>query len=278
MVSAWVIIKRSCRLVWSRKGLFSGVVAIYALLNLALVYGLASANTLHNLQDSTRQLFHGHGAALGSSLSNVVALAASAGTGSSPGSAVWQFALLIIASLAIIWALRQAQNHNRMRVRDAYYASTYPLVPFVLVLFLISLELLPLALTGGLYSIVMTNQIASHVIEKILWTGLFAGGAVLSLYLICSSIMALYIVTLPDMTPIKAIRSANDLVRGRRLLVLRKILVLPVILVIATLLILLPAIAASSGLTVAVFFLLNLIGLLAIHAYLYTLYRDLLDE
>ncbi len=48
--------------------------------------------------------------------------------------------------------------------------------------------------------------------------------AMLTLIYVKSSLFALYIVTLPDMTPMKALRSARELARYRRWTVLRKIL------------------------------------------------------
>jgi hypothetical protein len=96
--------------------------------------------------------------------------------------------------------------------------------------------------------------------------------------MISSSLFALYIVTLPDMTPMKALRSARELVRHRRWTVLRKILCLPLILLVAGAVIMLPIIIVLTPLAQWVFFLLTMLALVAAHAYMYTLYRELLNE
>ena len=88
----------------------------------------------------------------------------------------------------------------------------YPLIPFILVLLVCCLQLLPLIIGSSLYSLVVSNGIAVQPIEKFVWALLFASLALLSLYMITSSLFALYISTLPDMTPMKALRSARELV------------------------------------------------------------------
>src|SRR5690606_28518012 len=118
-----------------------------------------------------------------------------------------QMLLLLIASLAIIWALRKTHGDVKVRARDAFYQGMYPLIPFILVLLVIGLQLLPLLLGSSLYSLVTTNGIAVHAIEQTAWLLLFGGLSLLSLYMLSSSLFALYIVTLPNMTPMKALRS-----------------------------------------------------------------------
>ncbi len=96
--------------------------------------------------------------------------------------------------------------------------------------------------------------------------------------MISSSIFALYIVTLPDMTPLKALRSARELVKGRRWAVILRLLSLPVILLIVAAIIMVPIIIVLTPVAQWVFFLLTMFTLVAVHAYMYTLYRELLNE
>jgi hypothetical protein len=186
--------------------------------------------------------------------------------------------LALITSLAVIWALRQTLLGKKNRVRDAYYRGMYPLVPFLLVLLVIALQLLPLLIGSTIYSIVLSNGIAVHAWEKIAWSGLFAGLTVITLYLISSSIFALYAVTIPDTTPMNALRSARQLVQGRRWVVIRKLLALPVLLLIAAAIIMLPIILVVTPLAPWIFFLLTMLSLTVMHTYLYLLYRELLHE
>jgi hypothetical protein len=80
------------------------------------------------------------------------------------------------------------------------------------------------------------------------------------------------------MTPMKAIKSARGLVKGRRGLVLKKMVFLPVLLLIITGIIMLPFIYLVPAIAAWLFYLLSLVGLVYIHSYLYALYRGLINE
>jgi hypothetical protein len=165
---------------------------------------------------------------------------------------------------------------TKVTVKDAYYKSLYPLIPFLLVLLVISLQLLPLAAANGLYSLVIGGGLAVTALEKTLWLILLFLFVLLSLYMITSSIFALYIVTLPDMKPMQALRSARELVRHRRWTVMRKVIFLPFALLVLAGLVSIPVILFLAPLAEAVFFIASMFGVAITHAYMYTLYRELL--
>jgi heme A synthase len=78
------------------------------------------------------------------------------------------------------------------------------------------------------------------------------------------------------MTPMKALRSARDLVRGRRLSLFRKLLFLVAVLGLLTVIIVLPVIMTVTSAAPFVLYVVTLLVLPAVHLYLYTLYRELL--
>lgn len=276
--SVWRLAKVASLTLWENRGLFISIVLLYGLLNLLLVQGLASGTDVGSLKHSLNQVFTGNWGSIASAATVFVVLVGSAGNGSSQTAGAYQVILAVVTSLAVIWALRQVLAGKHLRARDAYYRGVYPLVPFVLVLVVIGLQLIPFLIGAMLYSAVITGGIAVYLIEKVLWALLFITLALLSLYMVASSLFALYIVTLPDMTPMKALRSARELVRYRRWTVLRKILALPFILLIAAAVIMVPIIIWLTPLSQWVFFLLTMVALVAVHAYMYTLYRELLNE
>lgn len=276
--NVWQLTKTTWAILWQHKKLFIGITLIYGLLNLVLVQGLAGGTDVSSLKHSLSQAFTGQLGSLVSALGVFVALVGSSGNGSSQTAGAYQLSLGIITSLAVIWALRQVLAGATVRIRDTYYRGMYPLVPFILVLLVIGLQLLPLLIGSTLYNLVISNGIAVNLIEKLAWLLLFVLLAAWSLYMISSSLFALYIVTLPDMTPRKALRSARELVRTRRWTVLRKILCLPIILLIVAAGIMVPIIIVLTPLAQWIFFLLTMFALVAIHAYMYTLYRELLNE
>ena len=261
---------------WVHRLLFGGIVLIYGLLNILLVRGLSGSSDVTNLKSALDGVTHGFGGRVTNSFTTFLTLLTTSGSGDTATSGVYQSVLLIICSLAFIWALRQTLAKNMVRVRDGFYQGMYPLVPFVLTFMLLGVQLLPFGIGAGLYSVVIGNGIAIHIWEKALWLLLFVGLAAWSLRMITASIFALYIATLPDMTPMRAYRSARELVYGRRLLVWRKLIFLPVMLLLLAVLIELPLIFFVTPVAEWVFFGLSMAALPVVHSYLYGLYREML--
>lgn len=274
--AAWTIFKQACNLLLSHRRLFGIITLIYAILNVLLVHGLGGSTSVASLKGLLGHAFTGDFSQLSAGLTVFAFLLTSAGSNVSGSAKVYQTLLIIIVSLALVWSLRQVMAGATVRVRDAFYKGMYPLIPLVLVLLVIGLQLIPMLIGASLYSLVVTNGIAAHIIEKIAWAGLFLLLSLLSLYMITSSLFALYVVALPDMTPLKALRSAGELVHGRRWTVLRKVLFLPLILLILTAVIMLPVIWWLTPAAPWVFSLLTIVSLTVVHTYMYSLYRELL--
>src|SRR6185437_14457361 len=152
----------------------------------------------------------------------------------------------------------------------------YPLVPFILVIVIILIQLLPLLIGGLLFAFVTSVGIAYVLIEQILWGILCLIFMWISVYMVSSSIFALYVVTLPDMTPRKALKSARELVRYRRGQALRKALFVPVALGLVIFVLVLPAILFLPAAAPWLLFFLAMVALVAAHAYMYVLYKELL--
>ncbi|MEK7594494.1 MAG: hypothetical protein AAB436_02560 [Patescibacteria group bacterium] len=276
--SVWRLSKTTAQMLWDNKNLFIGITLIYGLLNIVLAQSLSGVTDLTTLKDSLDQFFSGNFGALSTGLSVFAVLVGSAGNSTSATAGAYQLFLGLIGSLAVIWALRQVAAGTKIRIRDTYYQGMYPLIPFILVLMVVGLQFIPLLIGSTLYSLVINNGIAVYGVEKLLWALFYGSLALLSFYMISSSLFALYIVTLPDMTPMKALRSARTLVRYRRWTVLRKIFCLPIILLIAAAVIMLPIIIWLTPLAQWAFFALSMFGLVAVHSYMYNLYRELLNE
>jgi hypothetical protein len=276
--SAWRLTKTAWGILWQHKQLFFGITLLYGLLNLILVQGLASSTDVTSLKTTLNHAINGHFSSLASGAGVFAILVTSAGNGSSDTAGAYQLFLGLVTSLAVIWALRQVMAGSTIRIREAYYRGMSPLIPFILVLLVIGLELVPLVIGSSLYALVISNGIAVNLPEKILFGLIFAAFAAASFYLVASSIFALYIVTLPDMTPMKALRSARQLVKGRRWPIIRKVLFLPLILLVAAAIIMVPIIILLTSLAQWVFFLLTMFALVAANTYIYTMYRELLNE
>lgn len=276
--SAYRLFRQTAATLWSNKKLFGGLTLVYGLLNLVLVQGLTGGTDVSELKSLLGEIFTGNTGQLAAGIGVFAVLIGSAGNASSELAGAYQMFLGLITTLAVIWALRQVLAGNKVRIRDSYYRGMYPLVPFILVLFVIGLQMVPLLIGASLYSIVTTGGIAIYAAEKFIWALLYGLLALLSLYLVTSSLFALYIVTLPDMTPLRALRSARELVRYRRWTVLRKLLALPPVLLVASGFVMVPIIIWLTPLAEWVFFVLTMLSLIITTAYIYHLYRELLNE
>ncbi|HWB39354.1 MAG TPA: hypothetical protein VG604_03910 [Candidatus Saccharimonadales bacterium] len=276
--SSWRLTKLSAKTLRGHWKLFGKISLIYGVLNLALVRGFSSGIDIGSLRSSFDQAVGVSSGSFTSGIGTFVSLLGSASTSGNPGAGTYQLFLVLFVSLAVIWALRQVAADHPANARGAYYQGMYPLIPFILVTIVIGLQLIPLTIGSFIYSIVISNGIAVGFWEHAFWLAIFVLLAALSIRMICSSIFALYIVTLPDMTPMSALRSARRLVKHRRLSILRKLLWLPILLLIILAVILVPVIIWIDPITQWLFLLLIMCAPAAIHAYIYTLYRELLND
>jgi hypothetical protein len=274
--SVWQLSKKTTLLLWRHRGLFLWLGAVYTILNVFFVRGLSGSADVNSLKSQVGQGLQGNTAQLTTGLSAFTGLLASSGNGSSTTAGVYQIMLGLIVSLAVIWALRQAAAGEPMRLKDPFYRGMYPLVPFILVVLVILLQTVPFLVGAGLYGMAMSYGIAINLTEKVLWGLLFAVLTLISVYMLCSSLFALYVVTLPDMTPWKALKNARQLVHYRRPAVFRKLLFLPFALLVIAGVIMAPIVLLVPAAATWAFFLLGMFTLILAHAYLYTLYRELL--
>lgn len=268
----------SSKFLLSKWKLFGGIVLLYLILTVVLVKGFGVASNLEGLRDTTQGLFHGNAAGLATSLTLFGFLLGNVNSTPSEVAGAYQSIVLIIISLVLIWALRQsmAAKTTKVTIRDAFYTATYPLIPFLLVLIVIGLQFIPLLVSSFLYSIVFGSGLAVTAIEKGLWALLLFIMAILSLYMVTSSVFALYIVTLPGVKPMQALKSARDLVRHRRWEIMRKVLFLPFALLLLAVLIIIPVIFLSPVVAEWLFLVLSMAALAVGHSYMYHLYRELL--
>lgn len=270
--TSWILFKKSLKHLWQYKRAYLGIAAIYGLLNLVLVRGIEGGSDIVLLSDLLKEA---GGNRLLDSVGLFEALVIGPGSGTDVTS-MYQFLILVICSLATIWTLRRTRKQERVGARQAFYNGMGPLIPFLLVIGALLVMCLPLAAANAVYGIVFINGIAVLAIEKILWTLLLILIVLLSMHLLTSSAFALYIVTMPDVSPMMAIRSSRNIARFRRFTILRKLLFLPFILFIVGAVILLPIIMYAPVAAEPVYFILSALALVVVHAYMYGLYRELL--
>jgi hypothetical protein len=191
------------------------------------------------------------------------------------GSQFYSFLTLLFISLANIWVIRRLYAGSAFRIRDALYQALSSFVPFVIVLFVITLQALPFSITSYVYITGRTGGLFISGIEDLSFFMIALFSGILSLYWMTPSIIALYAVTLPNMYPMRTIRLTKKIVKFRRLMVFRRIIAFPVIVGLIATVVLLVAIRfipQYSPLLVEAF---PIILLPILHGYYFNLYKSL---
>lgn len=275
--NSFVILRRALGHLWQYRMLYLGIFAAYFLLYVIFVQGLAANFQLSDTKQLLNETFEGELGTLETTAALFGALLGTAGSTSGEAASVYQMILFILFSLIIIGSLRASfDNKNKVSYRQAFYQSSYPLVQFILVGLVIILQSLP-ALAGlALFSVIVSNGIAVTAFEQILWFSLMVLGIGVTTYFVSSSIFASYIVTLPKMTPMNALRSARKLVKYRRFNIIRKILFLPFAALVFLAIVFLPLVFVLPLAAEILFMVCSLLAVFVLHAYFYTLYRELL--
>lgn len=271
------LVAKSANLLWRNKKTIGGILVVYALVQLVLVRGLIASDFTSISELVKGSLGPGWAEFVGS-VALLGYLVGAGGQGIPAEGSVYLSILFVIGTLAIIWALRHMYADKTIRIRDAYYKGMYPFIPFILITFVALLQLIPLLFGSWLYQVIIVNGLAVTVIEQLFWLILVGFLALLSFYMLMSTVIAFYVVTLPDMEPMKALRSAKGLVQHRRLQIFWRILFLIIVVFVTLAVVLVPVIMIIPGLAPWLFYVLSVASLAFIHAYMYGLYRELLRE
>lgn len=275
--SAWFIFTRSLKQLYRHRKLFLGISLVYALLYILLVKGISSSFQLGNLRSTLEDTFGTDTGSIGNGIALYSLLLGTAGASNSSVGGAYQTAILAVVSLALIYALRLTYNKEAsLKVKDAFYKGMYPLVPFILVSFIIILQLMPALIVGSLYATVQSNGVVLGALQQGIAFVVLVAGLFWSAYMLSSSLLAFYIVTLADSTPKASLRAARELVRYRRMAIVRKVLFLPTFLLLFSAVILIPLIILLPVAAEIIFIIFTVAVLGITHSYLYTLYRSIL--
>lgn len=290
----WQFTVEVLAILWRHKNLFVSLAIVYAVLS-AVFVGLSSQDSYDQLADllsesGSELLGGGWGAIGGASLLLLSGIGGSFAPQLSDVQQVYGMLLLVLIWLTTVWLLRTILSGKQPRLRDGIYNAGSPLVPSALVFLTIIIQLMPLALAIVIVNAaVTTGFISGGILSMLAWlvTGLVA---LVSLYWIISTIMALVVVTLPGMYPWQAIRTAGDLVIGRRLRLLLRlvwlsffvgflwvIFVLPVIVIDNWLRSIWPWFENIPLVPVTILVVTSLASVI-MSAYLYLLYRKVVED
>jgi len=274
---AWKLFGRSLKLLAKNWKLFGGIILVYGILNILLVRGLSGGLDLASLQSKLKSLLGGNLRDLNAGFVIFGYLLGNASSTVSEVASTYQTFLVLYISLVAIWALRHLNERKAPKAKQAFYEGIAPFVQFLLVLAVIFLQLIPFYIGNFVFQTVLGSGLAVTTPEKVIWGLLYGMLTLLSLYMISSSIFALYIVTLPGMRPMQALRSARKLVRYRRFTILKKVIFLPLVLMVGAAIIFIPLIMLWTPIVEPLFFVASMTSLIVIHSYIYSLYKELLQ-
>ena len=279
--------------VWANKKAFLGLAVIYLVL-FSILVGIGSQENYDSLaaglEETSESVTGGDFSQVGQA-GLLFFTIATVGVTETPTEAQQVYIVLLglLVWLTTVWLLRNRLAGHKVKLRDGLYNAGAPIIPLFLIVLVILVQLIPVLVTViGYEAATSTGLLNSGVEAMLFWfAAVFMG--ILSVYWITSSIFALIISTLPGMYPMKALRSAGDLVFGRRTRILLRWTWMFAVVALTWAVILIPLILvdqwlksiwdAFSGVPVVPFVLavLATVSIIWISNYVYLLYRKVVD-
>lgn len=280
--------------IWSNKKVFLLLALTFSAIS-AVMVGVASQDTystLKNTLDSTsKEVIKGSwGEAGKAGLMFISTVNGSLSGDLTESQQIYSGIIILMTWLTTVWLLRNILAGRKVKLRDGLYNAGSPILPTFLVASLLILQMLPMAIAVIGYSAALATGLLAGGIEAMLFWFVAGLLVVMSLYLITSTFFALIIITLPGMSPSIAVRTAGDLVIGRRLRILARILWMAVGVIVFWALTLIPIIMIDSWMkkmwkaiswvpTVPVFAVILLsLTVIWVASYVYLLYRKVVED
>lgn len=268
LVNSWILLRQTWMELSSFWRTLVGITLVYVVLYFVLVMGLNITSGLTVAIDTGQSRFGQAINSIATSINDVYAQAQSDTT------VLVQMLLFVIASLALIWALRKLQALKKITIRDSYYQGSAQIIPVLLVSVVLLLTLIPAVIGSSIFSVVLqTASVGLEIVIVSVVAGLLLLG---SLVLFTIFWPAYYIASLPQTRPMQALKSAKVITKKRRLSIMRKFFVLGLVLIVCGLLFVLPIAIIVPSLAQYALYVALFASFLYAQVYLYELYRSLL--
>ena len=213
-------------MLWRDKGLFLSMIILYALIIIFL--GIITSQSTYDsigklVSESLGKIFDGGvGQLLNAGMLTFSSLAIDT-TSLRAEQGVMLALLVLMTWLTAVWLLREILLGLKPKLRDGLYNATAPLISTSVVLLILLIQLSPVGIMALAYSALVSVHILTEGFGMMLFGLLAASVLTLVLYWVTSTIIALVVVALPGMYPLRAIQAASDLVVGRRLRIMLRI-------------------------------------------------------
>jgi hypothetical protein len=290
----WAFTNSVRKILMQNKKLFLGLAAVYGILTVLFV-GLASQDIYTELSDMLRstsgEVLAGNLGELGKAgLLLTTALSGTLSGAPTDLQRVYGVIFALLIWLTTVWLLRAIMAGHRPKLRDGLYNASAPFLSTFLVGLILAIQLLPIALAAVAFGAATSSGLLEGGVEAMVFWVSAGLLSTLSLYWASSTLIAMVIVTLPGMYPMQAIRTAGDLVIGRRVRILLRLVWLLLTALLLWIVVMIPIILLDTwikGLWPAIDWVpvvpiaLLVVGSITVvwsSSYTYLLYRKVVDD
>lgn len=197
--------------------------------------------------------------------------------------------IFLLVWLTTIYLVRHFLVGHKLKLRDAFYNACTPLVSTFCVLAVVFLQSIPIIIVIITYSAAISTDFLATPFYALVYFIFAALMILLSGYWLSSSLIALVAVTAPGLYPLTAIRSASDMMAGRRIKFIIRLIFLLISLIIFWVIIMLPIILfdmwlkgcfgwlEGAPIVSVCLLIMTCLSFIYIATYIYLYYRRMLD-
>lgn len=268
---------------------------VFAVVFDVLLVGLMSEDTYVQFQKALEETSEGLATGeLGNFAKSGLLLVSTVTTGGLSGGLGEAQTIFAVISFLLIWLvtiylLRFRLAGKKVKLRDGLYNACAPLVSTFVVFVVAVLQALPLFIVIFTYSAAVQTDFLSTPFYALVYFVFAAVLLLLSGYLLASTLMALVAVTAPGLYPMTALKTASDLMAGRRMRLMIRLVFLLVVLAVVWVVVMLPLMTIDLWLKGLVswlegvpfvpvlLLLMTCFTFVYVTAYIYLYYRRVLD-
>ena len=239
---------KTFRLIFKNWKVFLPLLVLSVVLAVVFV-GLMSESTYRQFQEildqTTEELGSGDIGVMAKAGLLLISTVTTGGLSGDSGEAATVFFVIIFLMiwLVTIFLLRHIMAKKKVKFRDALYNAMSPLVPSLVIFVVAVLQCIPILIfIIALSAAIQTEFLATPFYALVFF--IFAALLILlSAYLLSSSLMAFVAVSAPGLYPFKALRTASELMQGRRIRFILRLVSLILTVLITWVVVMLPLIA-----------------------------------
>ena len=186
--------------------------------------------------------------------------------------------VFLVVWLVSIFVIRHKMAGNKITVFDALYNAMTPLISTLVVLVVAAIQCIPILILIVAYSSAVETHFLDTPFYAILFFAFAALMVLLSSYLLTGTLMALVAVSAPGLYPMEALKTANELMRGRKIRFTLRIILLVFLVVILWVVAMFPIAKIGVPVVTKIFgIIISCFLTIYISVYFYVYYRWMLN-